>query len=212
MEGKQGKICGSFWWFNGVQYLGALNDNFFKLLLIGFVISVSGTESASKVSAFAMAFFVVPFLLFSAFAGSCADRFSKNRIIVWAKAVEAMVMVLGMAGFVLESPAVLYAALFLMATQSAFFGPSKYGIIPELVDRGKLSAANGWIEALTYLAIISGALLAPLVLDVTNKSYFIGSIVCIGIGVAGLLASLKIERTEVGIASKSSMFFWVDIY
>ena len=84
------------------------------------------------------AVFVIPFLLFSAASGIIADRISKKRIIVIVKAVEVAVMFLGTVAFFAGSELGLYSILFLMAAQSALFGPSKYGIVPELVRTDQL--------------------------------------------------------------------------
>lgn len=189
------KLPRSFHWLNVTQFLGALNDNLFKLLLIFFLIAQEGPESAGRVSALAGAVFVVPFLLFSPVAGVLADRVSKSRLIVAAKFMEVAVMLLGAASFWSAKPAGLYLALFLMALHSTVFGPAKYGIVPELVGRDALSRANGLVEALTYLAIILGTAFAAALPSLAGGSYGLASLACVGIAVAGLAASLGIERT-----------------
>jgi hypothetical protein len=151
MDVTSAKLGRSFGWFNATQFLGVLNDNIFKLLVILFLIDLQGREQATNVGATAGAIFVVPFLLFSAYAGTLADRFSKRSIIVMAKLAEVAVMMTGCVVFMLESVAAAYAGLFMMATQSAFFGPAKYGIVPELVRIDQLSRANGVLKALTAL-------------------------------------------------------------
>ena len=100
MDIAEAKVERSFGWLNATQFLGALNDNIFKLLIIAFIIGIRGMESASNVTALAGVVFVVPFLLFSAYAGKLADRFSKRNIIVVVKCAEVLVMTLGFAGFI----------------------------------------------------------------------------------------------------------------
>lgn len=189
------KLSRSFTWLNVTQFLGALNDNVFKLLLIFFLITLEGAESAGRVAALAGALFVVPFLLFSPAAGMLADRVGKNRIIVATKAMEVAVMALATAGFALAVPGLLYAALFLMALQSTLFSPAKYGIVPEIVERESLSRANGFIEAMTYLAIILGTALATLLPSLTNGRYAVAGLACTAIALTGLATSLGIGRT-----------------
>ncbi|MHC4212647.1 MAG: MFS transporter, partial [Planctomycetota bacterium] len=150
------KLEKSFYWLNTAQFFGALNDNVFKLLIIAFIIGRQGDESASGVTATAGAVFVVPFLIFSALAGKLADRFSKRDITIAIKVAEVLVMSLGLAAFLSGQPWALYLVLFLMASQSAFFSPSKYGILPELAQRDQLSHANSLIEGFTYLAVVIG--------------------------------------------------------
>ena len=45
------------------------------------------------------------------------------------------------------------------------FGPSKYGIVPELVDKEKLSAANGILEAFTIPYTFSDPMVLAVTLD-----------------------------------------------
>ena len=149
----------SLTYLNVTQFLGALNDNIFKLLIAYFCIEIEGPESSTRVLATAGAIFVIPFLLFSSTSGMLADRFSKRNIIVVCKALELVIMTLGVVALTLKSPWGAYVILFLMATQSALFSPSKYGIIPELVETEKISQANGLITSVTYLAIIIGTFL-----------------------------------------------------
>jgi len=140
----------SFAWLNITQFLGALNDNIFKLFIIFYFIALSGTENTANITAKAGLFFVIPFILFAATAGAFADRFSKRNIIVITKLAEVLLMALGVLCLYFGIHIIIYGVLFLMALQSTFFGPSKYGIIPELVPTEKLSKANSYIQAFTY--------------------------------------------------------------
>lgn len=206
------KSGGSFKYLNTTQFLGAINDNLFKLLIIVFLTpTAAGGGEAGKVASLAMAVFVTPFLLFLPFAGNLADRFSKRNIIVWTKVAEVVVMTAGLIAFILQSSIGLYCVLFLMATQSAFFGPCKYGIVPELVEKDHLSDANGKLEAFTYLAIVGGMAAAPFLLWATDKRYILISLICIVIAVLGFIVSLKIQKTpRAGGTGKSSFIFIKD--
>ncbi|MFC1676359.1 acyl-[ACP]--phospholipid O-acyltransferase [Planctomycetota bacterium] len=207
------RLGSSFSWLNATQFLGALNDNIFKLLIIAFIIHLQTAEAASKVSALALAVFVVPFLLFSALAGNLADRFSKRNIIVAAKACEAVVMIAGCIAFTAESMQALYIVLFMMATQSAFFGPSKYGIVPELVRTDQLSKANSFIEALTYMAIVTGTASVPVLLYLTGQRYGAAALACAAIAISGFITSLLIHPTPpAGGSKKASILFVADIW
>jgi len=207
------KFSSTFRWLNVTQFLGALNDNVFKLLIVLFLIALQGTDVASNVTALAGAVFVVPFLLFSAFAGKLADRFSKRNIVVLAKVAEVVVMAAGCAVFLSKSVFGLYCVLFLMATQSAFFAPAKYGIIPELVTSEQLSQANGLLEGLTYLAIVIGMALGPVLVQLTAGRYSLMGLICVGIAVVGLTTSLRISPTPAaGGGKRASLLFVRDIW
>ncbi len=185
----------SFFFLNITQFLGALNDNMFKLLVVYMLINFEGTERASSIMAMTGAVFVIPFLVFSSASGVLADRSSKRKILVWAKVAEVFIMVLAILAVYYKSVFSIYTLLFMLAAQSAVFGPSKYGIIPEIVDSKKISKANGVLNSLTYLAIIFGTFLASLVADLTNRNFVLSSFVCFLIAILGLFSVLKIEKT-----------------
>jgi acyl-[acyl-carrier-protein]-phospholipid O-acyltransferase/long-chain-fatty-acid--[acyl-carrier-protein] ligase len=203
----------SFYFLNATQFLGALNDNIFKLLVIYLLIYVKGPNAAGSILSIAGAVFVIPFLLFSSGAGVLADRISKRTIIVFTKILELVIMLFGILAVSLEWEFGSYAALFLMATQSAIFGPSKYGIIPELVESKKVSKANGSLTSFTYLAIILGTFLASFITDITNKNFVFEAIFCVIIAIIGILTSLGITRTSPQQSTKKiNPIFLYEIY
>ena len=89
----------TFLWLNATQALGVFNDNLYKLLVIAYLIGVEGQLSAGKITATAGAIFTLPFLLFSAYAGKLADRFSKSKITVILKFTEIAIMLTGIFAF-----------------------------------------------------------------------------------------------------------------
>ncbi len=184
----------SFRWLNVAQFLGALNDNVFKLLVAFYLIGIAA-GSPDRILAIAGALFVLPFLVFTPLAGSLADRLSKRNIIVAAKASEVLLMGLGAAAFLLGNGPMLYAVLFGMALQSALFGPAKLGIIPELVPPRALARANSILVAATFLAVVLGTGIAPALGQISAGNYAAAGLACVGIAVAGFLASLPIRRT-----------------
>lgn len=203
----------SFYLLNATQFLGALNDNVFKLLVIYLLINVKGPGAANEVLSLTGAIFVMPFLLFASTAGILADRFSKRTIIVYTKVAELVVMLLGLLAVYFEWEFGAYGALFLMTAQSAFFGPSKYGIIPELIEPKMLSKANGSITSFTYLAAILGTFLASFITDISNKNFVIVALFCVLIALIGLLTSLGIARTAPQNSPKKiNPIFLYEIY
>ena len=203
----------SFYFLNSTQFLGALNDNIFKLLVIFLLINVKGPGSANAILSLAGAIFVIPFLFFSSGAGVLADRISKRTIVVFTKALELVIMLFGVTAVYFEWEFGSFTALFFMAAQSAIFGPSKYGIIPELVDSKMVPKANGSLTSLTYLAIILGTFLASFITDVTDKNFVFEASFCVLIAVVGLFTSFGIKRTEPQKSTKKiNPFFLYEIY
>lgn len=212
-EPTSARLSKSFAWLNATQFLGALNDNVFKYFAMFFIIALRGQADAARVMGIGGAVFVIPFLLFSAGSGVLADRYSKRDIIVVTKAMEIGVMLLGVLAFMLGSELALYAVIFLMSTQSALFGPSKYGIVPELASREQLSRANSLLVMFTYIAIIAGSAAAPLVAHLSGHDYRVAQQACVVVAIAGFVASLFMHRTPpAGTTRKISARFVRDIW
>jgi len=203
----------SFTYLNITQFLGALNDNIFKLLIVYYFIQLDGIENSHTILAATGALFVLPFLLFSASSGTLADRFSKRNIIVFTKLLELVIMIGGVLAFIYESKFGSYCVLFLLATQSAIFGPSKYGIIPEIVEENKISKANGLLTSFTFLAIIIGTFSASFLLDISDKNFLFGAIFCLILSVIGAATSFCIEYTPPsGFHKRFNVLFLSEIY
>ena len=138
------------------QFFGVINDNLLKQVL-SFGLAAAGIWSGilgeGGQSWVAMAL-VLPFLLFGAIAGQLADCYSKQLVTVRVKQAEFLIVLVAFAGFYFNSVWLSLFAMFLLGTQSAFFGPAKYGVIPELVDDTKISMANAAIIMLTNVAAI----------------------------------------------------------
>lgn len=147
----------------GTQFLGALNDNLFKTAMVVMIVfRFAGDGRDSLLVTAAAGVFILPFFLFSAVAGQLADKYDKAGLARWIKLAEILFMILGALGFVFHNTPLLFVVLFLMGAHSAFFGPIKYAILPQHVARGELLAANAWVEAGTFIAILLGTILGGL--------------------------------------------------
>lgn len=212
MHFKRPKFYTSFAALNMSQFFSALNDNIFKLLLVFLMITIKGPEHANTILALVGAVFVIPFLLFASLAGSLADRFSKGSIIHFTRLLEIVIMGLGVIAFAFQTALGGYTVLFLMATQSAIFSPAKYGVIPEIVARGRISHCNGVLTATTYLAIILGTFLASFLSEITQKNFVLASSFCVLIALMSTAVSLGIKKTKAQAAkTKVSTRFISDI-
>ena len=152
-----------------MQFAGAMNDNILRGL-ISVSVATGGIWAATKVGtnlgtpAVGLCL-TVPFLLFSGWGGQVADRYSKRTMMIVLKLLETPLAILALVGFLLGSVNLALLTLVLIATQSAFYGPVKYGVIAELVDRRRLGPANGWISMSTQIAIVGGSLLGAVISD-----------------------------------------------
>lgn len=154
--------------------------------------------------------FTLPFILLSGYAGQVADRFSKRRVAVAVKIAEVPIAILGFTGFLIGNLWITLGALIALTCQSSFFGPAKYGMIPELVDEGDLSRANGVINMLTNIAVILGMYLAGIISDiyapqaagaqaaVQVQSAWLPGAAMIAVAAAGLIAVLFLTALQPG--------------
>ncbi|MDR2849270.1 MAG: MFS transporter [Verrucomicrobiota bacterium] len=183
-----------FKWLNLTQAIGALIDNAVKMVAVFFLVTTLDREM-SEALAFASALLVLPFLLFSNLAGALTDRYSKRTLVVAVKWAELGLLLLGFPALAADSPWPILAVLFLLAAQSAFFGPVKRGIVPELVAPEDLARANGQMTGACYIAIIFGLFLPSFAVTALELSYAAVLAGCVGLSLVGLLCAYRLPPT-----------------
>jgi 1-acyl-sn-glycerol-3-phosphate acyltransferase len=174
------------------QFLGALNDNIFKnalLILIAFQIAGAGSLDTNELINLSAGLFILPFFLFSASAGQMADKYEKSFLIRFVKLVEIAVMCLATVGLYLKSVPLLLTVLFLMGSQSALFGPVKYGIIPQLLSNDELVGGNGLVGMGTFMAILLGTAIGGLVIGIPDIGAIAVGVTVIIVACAGYWVS-----------------------
>ncbi|MBT5094533.1 MAG: MFS transporter [Halobacteriovoraceae bacterium] len=186
-----------FWPLFWTQFLGALNDNVFKnalVMLITYKLSTTlfGLPSGLLVP-MAGGIFILPFFIFSATAGQLADRYQKAKLIKITKVTELLVMITATIGIYSDSYQLLFLVLFMMGTQSAFFGPLKYGIIPSLIEEDELITANAFVTTGTFIAILVGTIFGGFVFE----SDALVSMAVLGFSGLGIVISLFIKDVPV---------------
>lgn len=215
MDTQAKKITLGDWGFfnlNLTQFLGALNDNVYKWLLVYLLIDLKGPGSANTVLAISGAIFVIPFVVLSSLCGKLADNHSKTHLLRLSKVLEIVIMALGVLAFYLGNEWACYGVLFLMAAQSTLFSPAKYGVLPELFQSSQIPAANGWLSLFTNVAIIMGAFLASWITDITDKNFLEAGVICVVIAIIGTLSSLFIPKSPSARQGKRlKLDFWQEV-
>ncbi len=186
------------------QFLVALNDNIFRWLIIPIGKYAAGwigrEDDIRMIGSLA---FLVPFLFLATYAGYVCDRFNRRNVMIWAKVAELLIMILGTAAIITQSVPFMLVTLFLMASQSAFFSPAKYGSILNLVPAERLSQANAYVSATSMLACVGGQLVggylfvwstlnpeAPIPGSGGMGAPAVWASVIIGVATVGLISSL----------------------
>ncbi|RKT24474.1 1-acyl-sn-glycerol-3-phosphate acyltransferase [Paraburkholderia sp. RAU2J] len=185
---RQRRFAPFFW----TQFLGAMNDNVFK---IGFTSLVtyqaarfSGVDPAT--AAFLIsAIFILPFVLFSATSGQIADKYDKAMLTRLVKSFEIVVMLIGGAGFWLHSAPLLYLCTFLMGVHSTVFGPVKYSYLPQHLSKTELIGGNGMVEMGTFVAILLGTIVGGAGAGLAEHGALVLAGACIAIALAGRIVS-----------------------
>jgi acyl-[acyl-carrier-protein]-phospholipid O-acyltransferase/long-chain-fatty-acid--[acyl-carrier-protein] ligase len=200
---RSGSLRG-FWALIVTQFQGAFSDNVVKNLVI--LIALFGTSmTAVEKNHFGEsigALFSLPFILFSMAGGFLADRFSKRSVMLGVKVFELLIMSLVLAGLWTLNKNLLLASVFLMGTHSAFFGPSKYGSLPELLPEKKLSWGNGILELGTFMAIILGTVAAAILSQKLRGDQWISGLLLIALAMFGFITCLGITKVPAANPQK----------
>ncbi|HZZ11998.1 MAG TPA: MFS transporter [Paraburkholderia sp.] len=189
-----------FFW---TQFLGAMNDNVFK---IGFTSLV--TYQAARFSgvdpntaAFLIsAIFILPFVLFSATSGQIADKYDKAMLTRFVKTFEIAVMLVGGAGFWMHSAALLYLCTFLMGVHSTVFGPVKYSYLPQHLSKSELVGGNGMVEMGTFVAILIGTIIGGVGAGFVEHGAIALACACVATALVGRLVSSFVPVTPAAQA------------
>ncbi|UGA55654.1 MFS transporter [Vibrio sp. VB16] len=193
------------------QFFGAFNDNIFKnvlLILVAFTASGTLSISSSLFINIAAGLFILPFFLFSATAGELADKYDKDWFIRKVKLAEIGIMTLGAIGFITQSYEVLLLLLFLMGTQSAFFGPVKYALLPQHLKSEELLTGNALVETGTFLAILLGTLAAGIIASNDNATH-VAALSVMLFSIIGYVSSRFIPKTPA--ANPTAKIRWQPI-
>ncbi|PYU06146.1 MAG: acyl-[ACP]--phospholipid O-acyltransferase, partial [Acidobacteria bacterium] len=192
-----------FWSLIATQFQGAFNENGLKNLVIFLILAMplKSEEKDSKVLLVG-ALFSGPFILFSMTGGYLADRFSKRNVTIGTKVFEIAVMLLAILALAQENLHLAMAAVFLASTQAALFGPSKYGLLPEVLPESQLSWGNGILELGTFLAIIAGSLAGASLSDAFRGRQGISGLIFLACSVVGLVTSYSITRVPAADSAR----------
>jgi acyl-[acyl-carrier-protein]-phospholipid O-acyltransferase/long-chain-fatty-acid--[acyl-carrier-protein] ligase len=182
-----------FWSLMATQFQNAFSDNALKNLVIMLVMARGLTEpERNAYVALAGALFAAPFILFSMLGGWLADRFSKQRVMSAVKAAEVVIMLFAAGALALHSLPLELTAVFLMGCHSAIFGPSKYGILPEVLPHDRLSWGNGILELLTFLGIIFGTVAGAFFAESLAGVPGVAGLILAGLAVLGWWCSRQV--------------------
>ncbi|MCQ2388288.1 MAG: MFS transporter [Kiritimatiellae bacterium] len=185
----------SFFPLFATNFFGVVNDNFLKTLASFVVLGWLGNERMHSVFMGATAAaLVLPYILCSPLADRLTVVFEKRKILLLAKWSEIPIVLVAVAGFHLESPAILVAAILLMGLQSSLYSPAKYALVRDVGGVDRVSTGMGGMEGVTFAAVLGGTILASFA--VGNVRGEVCDLLLLGFAALGLVFSRTIRADE----------------
>src|SRR3989442_6164220 len=192
-----------FWSLIATQFQGAFSENALKFLVIYLILAVEKDKAQrDQFELLVGILFAATFILFSLMGGYLADRFSKRAVTIWTKVFEVGVMLFAVVALVGPNLKLALAAIFLVCTQGALFGPSKYGLLAELLPQERLSWGNGVLELGTFLAIIVGSVSGSFLAEAFDGREVYSGALLLGFTISGLAWSFGISRVPAADPAK----------
>lgn len=173
------------------QFLGAFHDNLFKNALVVLLLYGVGLQTSADpklLVTLAAGIFILPFMLFSASGGQLADKYPKDAIIRTVKLAELAIAACGIAALLSNSVWLSFLTLFALGTQSAFFGPSKYSILPQHLTKQELIGGNALLNTGTFLAILIGTIAGTSLVLLDDGILFVSALIAVT-AITGYLSS-----------------------
>ncbi len=156
-----------------------------NMVLFGLTVIVSASQPNTAVSLLILSF-LVPAVLFSAVAGVYVDRIDRRLVLIATNVLRGFATI----GLILVGDHLLLLLLLniSISTVTVFFAPAEAAMIPEVVPRRQLLAANGIFTLTLNAAFAIGfALLGPLVINIAGPQavilvvsalYFLAAVFC----------------------------------
>ena len=140
-----------FW----AQVSGVMNDNLIRtaltaLIAANILTAHNGQNFKSIVTMIVV--YMLPFFIFSILAGQIGDKYDKTKVTRIIKFTEVFTVLIATLGFYLNSASILFFTLFIMGTQSAFFGPIKYALMTQILHKNELIAATTQNQLIAKIA------------------------------------------------------------
>ena len=193
-----------------VVLTNAMIDLGHKIIIQNTVFKCYDGPTQIGLTALVNACILLPFIMFFTPAGFLADRFSKHVIMRWTAGLAIPLTMLIYGSYLLGWFEAAFVLTLILAAQSAFYSPAKYGYIKEMAGKDNLGMANGVVQAVTIIAILLGGVVFSLVFEMLigpaqTKEDILRAVAPCGIllvlgAVAQTLTTLRIPEYKAGDA------------
>lgn len=152
------------------NFLGVFNDNLLKNSIIFFTLTWKFPEwlNQSQLISAVSAALILPYLIFSPYAGNLTVSISKLRIFRFFKLVELPIMLLASFAFIIENVYLAVFTVLLMGIQSSMYSPAKYSLIRDIGGEKKVAFGSGIFETMSFLGILAGSVVASVLSDFSD--------------------------------------------
>ena len=215
------KVTGLFT-FLAVAFLNAFVDLGHKIIIQNTIFKNYDGAELIVLTSIVNALILLPFILLFTPTGYISDKYAKNKVMrvsAWvALAITLMITFSYYQGWFWIS----FAMTFLLALQSAFYSPAKYGYVKGLVGDRRLAQANGLLQAATTTGILLGTFFFSIFFEqiikgfeITDKDSLIAMIAPLG-WVLVLLTTIELifayRLPETDKTNPKMNFRWDDYF
>ncbi|NPA59512.1 MAG: MFS transporter, partial [Epsilonproteobacteria bacterium] len=155
-----------------VVFLNAFTDLGHKIIIQNTIFKVYDGDMQIILTAIINALILLPFVMLFSPSGFLADRFPKNKIMEYSALLAVILTIFITYSYYQGWFFIAFCMTFLLALQSAIYGPAKYGYIKELVGAKFISSGNGALQAVTTIAILSGIIFYTVLFEVLLEDNF----------------------------------------
>ena len=145
-----------FFAFLSMIFLNAFVDLGHKIIIQNTIFKIYDGSTQVILTAIINGLILLPFILLFTPSGYLADRFNKPKIMRWSAVLAVVITILITVSYYFGWFELAFAMTFLLAMQSAFYSPAKYGYIREIAGKNQLSLANGLVQSVTIVSILLG--------------------------------------------------------
>ncbi len=148
-----------------VAFLNAFVDLGHKIVIQNTVFKIHEGPTQIILSSLINGLILLPFILLFTPVGYLSDRYRKPRVMRISAAVAMGLTLLITLSYYQGWFIGAFGMTFLLAVQSAFYSPAKYGFIKEMAGQARLARANALVQAVTIVAILSGIVVFSLLFE-----------------------------------------------
>jgi predicted MFS family arabinose efflux permease len=150
------------------HFLSGIGDWFNSVAILSLLLQLTGTSMAVGVT---LALRTLPFLLFGPLGGKLADRFSRKRILMICDVARALIAL----SFLLISSKgdiwIAYAGTFALIAFSAVYQPARAAMIPQIVPKEDVAAANALEQSVLGTVMAIGSLVSGVVTSLWGPGF-----------------------------------------